>query len=89
MGFLNPCRNPLPSIHKYVCRKDIPYGICPAESIRIGDRTLLVSPVKARDIRDRIAARKAHDMRIADDLRTSAMLPSSRTNQFAGWIGRN
>lgn len=59
------------------------------EKIKIGGRTLYVSPLKAQEIRKRIVLRLKRSARISEELRREGLLPASHRNQTASLTGSN
>jgi hypothetical protein len=59
------------------------------ETIIIGERVLVVTPKKALEIRQLIAARLKRDARITEELKQGNMLPSNFRNQTARWSRSN
>lgn len=59
-----------------------------AVPMSIGDRTILVSPLSVPQIQARMKERAERNARISRELREGNMLPSNRSNQFAGWLGK-
>jgi len=59
------------------------------ETIKIGERVLVVEPKKALEIRQLIAARLKRDARITEELRRGNMLPPGLRNQTSRWTNGN
>jgi hypothetical protein len=59
------------------------------EKIEIGGKVLLVSPLKAQEIRKRMIARLKKDSEITEELRRERMLPSGHCNQTSKLTGSN
>ena len=53
----------------------------------IGNRIIMVTPMKACEIRAKIQARQARMTTISQELNRSGLLPRGPGSQIAGWLG--
>jgi hypothetical protein len=73
---------PSPGQSHYTLHK----GVSMLVPVQIGERTMMMTMEQAINVHNRKIALQVKSDRISRELRQGRMLPSCRTNQFAGWI---